>query len=200
MEDELWINNPDKRRQYYEVSGSREAFPLLLRTLALGKFKTALDLGCGAGVDAREMARQGLEVTGVDINPEVRKYFKETPEVNVVISSFQDFDFGRYDLIFSKSAMVFLPPQDFIDVLGKIKKALNPGGIFSARLWGTNDSSNKPEYRNSRSFTTKKELKDIFKGYEIIELEESERDGETALGQPKHWHLIDIIAQKPTAK
>lgn len=68
--------------------------------------------------------------------------------------------------------------------------------MFAARLWGVNDSANRPERRGKITFTSKEELKEIFKNFEIVYLNEIEKDGETTLGQSKHWHLIDIIVRK----
>jgi trans-aconitate methyltransferase len=191
----LWIKNPEKRKEYYKISGDREPSPLLLRALDDGNFSTALDLGAGAGVDAKEMSRRGISVTAVDINTEVKKFFKQNPEIKLVILPIQDFKFGKYDLIYTKSAIVFLPENEYHKLLEKVKKALNKGGMFAARLWGTNDSANRPERKGKITFTSKQELEKIFKDFEMLYLHEIEKDGKTALGQPKHWHLIDIIVK-----
>ena len=36
----------------------------------------------------------------------------------------------------------------------------------------------------------------LFKGFEIIDFEEIEKDGKTGLGKIKHWHTYNIIARK----
>ena len=193
----MWIKDIEKRSKYYEISGSRKPSPLLLRVLQQGDFSTALDLGCGAGVDAKEMSKRGLSVTAVDINPEVKKFFKDNNGINVQTSSFLEFDFQKYDLIFSKSALVFLPPHDFEKVIRKIKKSLNSKGIIALRLWGKNDSAAKrPERKGKMTFVSKEELENMFRDFEVIELTEEEKDGKTALGQPKHWHFFNLIARK----
>jgi SAM-dependent methyltransferase len=193
----MWIKDKKKRSKYYVVSGSRKPSPLLIRALKLDGFKTALDLGCGAGVDAKEMSGQGLSVTAVDVNPEVKKFFKDSEEISVQISSFQEFDFQKYDFIFSRSALVFLPPHDFEKVIRKIKKSLNFNGVIAIRLWGINDSAAKrPERKGKMTFVSKEQLENMFCDFEIIELTEEEKDGKTALGQPKHWHFFNLIARK----
>lgn len=193
----MWIKDEEKRLKYYKITSSREPSPLLLKALKFGKFNSALDLGCGAGVDAVEMARQGLFVTALDVNPEVKDYFKNTPDVDVKISSFKDFNYGKYDFIFSKSALVFVPPEDFESVIKKIKKALNTSGVFAARFWGENDSSaKKPERQGKMTFVTKEKLEEMFDDFEILEINEIEKDEKTALGQPKHWHFVDLIVRR----
>jgi trans-aconitate methyltransferase len=193
----MWIKDQKSRSKYYKVSGNRKPSPLLLRALKLGNFNTALDLGCGAGVDAKEMSRQGLSVTAIDYNPEVKKHFKDTKGIEIIISSFQNFNFQKYDFIFSKSALVFIPPGEFNIAIERVKESLNPNGIIALRLWGINDSAFKrPERKGKWTFVSKKQLKEKFKDFEIIELTEEEKDGKTALGQPKHWHFFNLIARK----
>ncbi len=193
----MWTKDKKKRSKYYDISGNRKPSPLLLKALRLGDFSTALDLGCGAGVDAKEMSRQGLSVTALDINPEVKKFFRDSKEISIQISSFQEFNFQKYDFIFSKSALVFLPPHDFKKIIQKIKKSLNFNGVIAIRLWGINDSAAKrPERKGKMTFVSKEQLENMFRDFEIIELTEKEKDGKTALGRPKHWHFFNLIARK----
>lgn len=45
-------------------------------------------------------------------------------------------------------------------------------------------------------FMKEEEVKDLFSKFKIIEFEEEEKDGKTAIGKTKHWHIYNIIAQK----
>ena len=40
------------------------------------------------------------------------------------------------------------------------------------------------------------EIAKNWKDYEIIDFKEVEKDGTTALGKEKHWHIFNIIAKK----
>ena len=192
-EDKKWGKDPKRRRRYYEANSERKVSPLLLEALQLGEFKTALELGCGAGVDAKEIAGQGIKLTAVDINPEVKEFLKDTSNINVIISSFEEFDFGKYDVIYSSGSLPFMKRSDFFNVLEKIKEALYPGGVFAARFWGANDDWNKPGREDGATFATVEEIKEVFKDLEEVKFEEKEKDGKTALGKQKHWHIIDVI-------
>lgn len=46
------------------------------------------------------------------------------------------------------------------------------------------------------NFHTREDVQDIFSEFRLISLEEEEKDGITALGESKHWHVFHIIAQK----
>ncbi len=45
-------------------------------------------------------------------------------------------------------------------------------------------------------FLSKEQVLSLFENFEIIQLEENEKDGKTSLGKIKHWHTFDIIAKK----
>ena len=45
-------------------------------------------------------------------------------------------------------------------------------------------------------FLSKEQVLNLFDEFEIIDLQENERDVKTALGKIKHWHTFDVIAKK----
>ena len=46
-------------------------------------------------------------------------------------------------------------------------------------------------------FLSKEQVLDLFKdSFEILEINEIEKDGKTGLGKIKHWHIFNVIAQK----
>lgn len=47
-------------------------------------------------------------------------------------------------------------------------------------------------------FLSKKQVLNLFDGFEIIDFQENERDGKTGIGKIKHWHIYDVIAKKKT--
>ena len=46
------------------------------------------------------------------------------------------------------------------------------------------------------TFLTKDKVIELFKQFNIISFKEFEKDGNTALGEAKHWHIFFIIAKK----
>ena len=72
-------------------------------------------------------------------------------------------------------------------------RALAPGWIFAGQLFGTRDSwAGDP----GMTFQDRSEVTGLLDGLEILELHETERDGQAYSG-PKHWHTYDILARKP---
>ncbi len=168
-----WLTNTQKREKYYEDTKDSPPSDFVLRTLKYGKFEAVLDLGCGSGADTKEIAKHVMEVTAVDINADVEKYFGSNyKNIKLVIKPIQKFEFGKYDLVYAKSSIVFLKKEDFYSVVERIKNALNPNGIFAVRFWGMHDSDNKRNNNNSVYLDTNM-IKEMFsEGFEILEINE----------------------------
>lgn len=111
-------------------------------------------------------------------------------------TKFQDFAFEEnvYDLITAQYALPFLSPDEFQEVFPKILLGLKKDGVFCGQFFGNRDSwtNNK----DTMNFHTLDEIARLFAGLEIIKLEEEEKDGITALGNKKHWHVFHVIAIK----
>jgi trans-aconitate methyltransferase len=194
----MWLREKVKRIKYYEETKQDPPSFLLLSALKYGSYKTALDIGCGTGADTKEMVKRGIKVTAIDVNKEVKNYFtaEDLRNINLLITPIEKFNFKKYDLIFAKSSLIFLQKKTFIEVLLKIKSALNTNGIFAARLWGVKDSYNVKGKRQKFSFVEKQELLNYFKGFKLLAYAEEEKDRVSAGGDLKHFHFINIILEK----
>ena len=68
-------------------------------------------------------------------------------------------------------------------------------GYFVGNFFGLNDSW--AEIKEQMVFLSKEQVLDLFKdSFEILEINEIEKDGKTGLGKIKHWHIFNVIAQK----
>ncbi len=107
------------------------------------------------------------------------------------------FEPESYDLIHARFSLPFCSPRDFTAVWKGLRGSLRPGGLFAGQLLGPNDSFVKDPRRHRIHAHTRGEVEALLRGLKVLHLEESERDGKTAVGTPKHWHVFDILARRP---
>ena len=95
-----------------------------------------LDLGCGTGHQAAELAARGCVVTGLDADPAmVAAAHDAHPEVAFLLGDAQVSLPGRpYDRVLSNAALHWMPDADA--VCRNVRAALVRGGCFVAELGG----------------------------------------------------------------
>jgi tellurite methyltransferase len=187
---------------YYAWSSGREPRPLLLaacQRLGPGVDRISVDLGCGDGTDALALLDRGWSVLAVDIEPAGLALLRAripaacTRRIRLVCASFADAVVPPAYLIHAGFSLPFCPPSQSSVVWAQIRRALVPGGIFAGQLFGPHDSwAEDPDM----TFQDRSEVTRLLDGLEILELHETERDGEAYSG-PKHWHTYDILAREP---
>jgi ubiquinone/menaquinone biosynthesis C-methylase UbiE len=109
---------------------------LIVQVLELEPGDRVLDLACGSGEHARRLAKRGMEVVGVDIAPRLVAYCQEkTAQQDISTARFVqgdmrklDYD-GEFDAVLLLSGSFgFYDDATNEDVLGRIARALTPGG------------------------------------------------------------------------
>jgi len=87
----------------------------------------------------------------------------------------------------------FMKKSDFIKTFSKIKKSLNKSGIITGQFFGVHDT-----WKNNKNmtFVNIKQARRLLQDLKILYFFEEEKDGSTALGQNKHWHVFHFIAKK----
>ncbi|MDW3224571.1 MAG: class I SAM-dependent methyltransferase [Paracoccaceae bacterium] len=110
--------------------------PLLAAFIAdIPKGGTVLDLGCGPGDFAAEMARAGLVVTAYDPVPEMVEMAAAHAGVTARQASFDDLNAeNEYDGIWANFSLLHAAREDMPRHLTQIATALNPGGRFHIAL------------------------------------------------------------------
>ena len=108
----------------------------LLQLLEPQRGERILDLGCGTGQLTSEIARCGVQVTGLDSSADMladaRKNF---PELGFVLGDAANFNFPEpFDAVFSNAALHWV--KDAEGALASIAGALRPGGRFVAEFGG----------------------------------------------------------------
>lgn len=134
-----------------------------------------LDLGCGPGNTANELAASAYRTyTGVDISEaalaKARKRTQENgrTEKNFFVNSdFMDFEPTRdFDVILFRESMYHIPYGQVIPMLNKFSKHLKSDGVFVVRLYAADNKSNQLKPR----VTSKLEL--IKRTFEMIEAQQ----------------------------
>ncbi|KUG08098.1 class I SAM-dependent methyltransferase [Solirubrum puertoriconensis] len=113
---------------------NRQPNALLMEVAKGRKPGKALDVGMGQGRNTLFLARQGWDVTGVDIADEAvaeaqAEAKRQNLRINAVVSPMESFTYGtnRYDLVAFVYEGCF---EGQPEVLANIRKALKPGGVL----------------------------------------------------------------------
>jgi SAM-dependent methyltransferase len=96
---------------------------------------SVLDAGCGTGRIARELARRGVDIVGVDLDPEMLAVgMRKAPELVWRVGDLETLQLGRtFDVVLmAGNVMIFLTPGTEGAVLKNVAEHLAPGGRLIA--------------------------------------------------------------------
>jgi tellurite methyltransferase len=159
----------------------------------------AVDLGCGAGRDARELLRAGWQVLAVDREPAAAEVLRKAagPELagrlSVHTEDLATFAPPPCDLVNASLCLPFLPNDAYAGIWSRIVAAVRPGGRFAAMLFGDRDDSAGEE---GTTCLPPDRIRADLAGFEIEHWTDKEEDTKTALGEPHHFHLVEFVARK----
>jgi tellurite methyltransferase len=191
---------------YYRWTAQRPPRELLIRTLdhidwerKTRRTRTAVDLGFGAGNDTLELLRRGWRVLAIDREQAAAEFLaKRVPSheggrLTVQSSPMQGISLPKVDLVYASYSLPFCPREEFPRLWETIHRALVPGGHFAGQLFGDRD-----DWADDRTMTfhTLRRAHAVTKGYRIEFFREAEEEGRSFAG-PKHWHVFDLILEKP---
>jgi trans-aconitate methyltransferase len=93
-------------------------------------------LGCGTGQLTAEIARSGVEVTGIDYSSDMLEQARQNyPGIRFVLGDATSFSFAEpFDAVFSNAALHWV--RDHAAAVKAIARALRPGGRFVAEFGG----------------------------------------------------------------
>jgi SAM-dependent methyltransferase len=97
--------------------------------------ETVLDAGCGTGRVAIELARRGIDVVGVDLDPPMLGQARtKAPHLEWVEADLCDIDLGRrFDVVaMPGNVMIFVCPGTEASVVANLARHLRPGGRLVA--------------------------------------------------------------------
>jgi tellurite methyltransferase len=161
--------------------------------------RVAVDLGCGAGRDTRELLRRGWRVVAVDREASaIEATIAATPEADRsrlegVVADLATFHPPSCDLVVASVSLQLLPADAYAALFRRIALAVRPGGRFAGLLYGDRDeSAHEPGY----TCPAPEAVRELLVDFEIETWFEREEDGHMALGDPHHVHLIEVVARR----
>jgi cyclopropane fatty-acyl-phospholipid synthase-like methyltransferase len=133
--------NNAKKRSKWKLD-ARQQFADLLKH---EDKKSILEIGAGAGLDAKFFQEEGLEVLATDLSPNM---VAECRKIGLVAQVADIYDLKKldrqFDAIYSLNVLLHVPPEDLDEVLSAIHGRLNINGVF---FYGVYGGKNKEETR-----------------------------------------------------
>jgi len=118
-------------------AAERAAFLSLLRK---EDKRTLLEIGSGPGRDGEFFRDNSLDVTCIDLSPEMVRLCREKG-LNACVMDVAELDFppGSFDAVYAMNSLLHLSKAELPGVLAKISAALRPAGLFYLGVWGGHD-------------------------------------------------------------
>ena len=100
-----------------------------------------LELGAGTGQDGLFFQEHGLDVTCIDLSPEMVSRCREKG-LRAEVRDFLDLGFppASFDAAYALNCLLHVPRRDLPTVFEEIRRVLRPGGRFYLGLYGGIDS------------------------------------------------------------
>jgi tellurite methyltransferase len=200
------VTDSDYWSRYYVVTGDRPAWETAKFAIrqftddeAPARNRFAVDLGCGAGRDTRELLRAGWRVLAIDREPAAIVAVRTgapphlRPALNTRVADLARVAIPSCDLVNASLSLPFLAPEAFWKTWGRILRALPIGGRFAAMLFGDRDGSASDP---SMTCPAPSEIQASLASFEIEHWSDHEEDSQTALGEPHHFHLVELVARR----
>ncbi|MFM7403398.1 MAG: class I SAM-dependent methyltransferase, partial [Erythrobacter sp.] len=90
-----------------------------------------LELGCGGGQDAARIASRGFAIDPIDATPAMVAKANERFGLGARVMAFHELDAeAEYAGVWAHASLLHCPREALPDVLGRIHRALTPGGWF----------------------------------------------------------------------
>jgi len=200
------LATPNPIGTWQEYFASVERSPLHPLYAELDKYLPssgdAFELACGLGKGALHLVGKGFTVWATDVHGEALSYlYEHTPvelrdRLHLYLSTFETLDLAPnlFDVFVAGFCLFFMSPRTFEEKWPMIAAAVRPGGLFMGQFLGPNDEWAARGYPTQ----TLAEVEELLGNFQILHMEEVDRDGKTAQGVDKHWHIFHVVARKET--
>lgn len=192
--------------RYYGVTADRPAWETV--RFAIRRFtvdarttdsRLAVDLGCGAGRDARELLRAGWHVLAIDREPAAIATLEAAtppelrPALETRVADLATLVVPPCSLVNASLSLPFLAPDAFWPAWQRILAGLPVDGRVAAMLFGDRDASAADP---SMTCASPGAIRGSLAAFEIEHWSDREEDTTTALGEPHHFHLLELVARR----
>jgi len=141
--------------------------PILVEAIERGLLKKGktLDICCGAGTNTVYLAKEGFDVTGIDISPTAIEYAKKKAEKAKVKIDFRVTDFSKlpfadeeFDFVYDMGCFHHVNIEDRPAFINGVHRVLRKGGSYMLTCFS---------YKNGAgwNYFTKKQLICLFSAY-----------------------------------
>jgi trans-aconitate methyltransferase len=183
---------------YADHQAGRPVRPLFADVLELAgpaAGRTAVDLGCGAGIETAALLRAGWQTYAIDAAPGTAERLRRIAEggpLTVRETDLAALDrLPAADLVYAGYALPYVAGAAFDRLWRLIRDCLRPGGWLAVNLFGDRDEwAGTP----GETFLDEAAARRLVDGLELVRFAEEDADG-PAYGGAKHWHVFDIIAR-----
>lgn len=191
--------------RYYAVTAERPAWLTLRRAIELfaaerqAQPRFAVDLGCGAGRDTEELLNAGWRVLAIDREQAAIAVVEAAtpahlrPALETRVADLATVDLPSCDFVNASLSLPFLSPDAYWGTWQRILAALPVGGRIAAMLFGDRDGSSSDP---SMTCPLPEEIRASLASFEIEHWSDREEDTQTALGEPHHFHLVELVARR----
>lgn len=121
----------------YSLAGTEQEVRFIANVLNLPLASDMMDLYCGYGRHAIELAKMGYQVVGVDATPAFLEIARQKAAEENVNIAFQSSDMRKLDYLEQFDAVInmfaaygYFTDEENLQVLELINKSLRPGGLF----------------------------------------------------------------------
>lgn len=126
-------------------------------------YRAVVEVGCGAGRDAKVIVRAGLGYIGVDLSAAAVDICQEQG-LEAIESSATELPFadGSFDAGWTMSTLMHLPGDDILLAVSELARVIRLGGVLEVGVWGADHSRVRVD-RDGRYFRqrTDEELEQI---------------------------------------
>jgi 2-polyprenyl-3-methyl-5-hydroxy-6-metoxy-1,4-benzoquinol methylase len=154
-----------------------------------------LDAGCGSGRDSLAFLERGYDVTAIDASARLGALASKLLDRPVLQMTFQEIAWRQeFDGIWASASLLHVPRSEIDDVLGRLARALKPGGAMFLSF----KHGNREGERNGRWFNSYDEaaFHDLLGLQPMLELVRVWLNEDTRPEQAGEWWLNAVLTRR----